>query len=47
MVNQVFVFVHSVAQLCLTLCDPTDLARHGPSPARPSVHGIFLARILE
>ena len=31
-----------VAQLCLTLCDPTDC-----SPPGSSVHGILLARILE
>ena len=30
------------AQLCLTLCDPMDLRLPGFS-----VHGIFLARILE
>ena len=32
----------SVAQLCLTLCDPVDC-----SPPGPSVHGILQARILE
>ena len=32
----------SVAQLCLTLCDPMDC-----SPPGSSVHGIFQARILE
>ena len=32
----------SVAQLCLTLCDPIDW-----SPPGSSVHGIFHARILE
>ena len=31
-----------VAQSCLTLCDPMDC-----SPLGSSVHGIFLARILE
>ena len=31
-----------VTNSCLTLCDPMDL-----SPPGPSVHGIFLARILE
>ena len=30
------------AQLCLTLCNPTDV-----SPPGSSVHGIFQARILE
>ena len=30
------------AQLCLTLCDPLDC-----SPAGPTIHGIFQARILE
>ena len=34
--------VCSVAQSCLTLCDPTDC-----SPPGSSVHGIFQARILE
>ena len=34
--------VHSVAQLCLTLCDPMDW-----SPPGSSVHGIFQARILK
>ena len=33
--------VHSVAQLCLTLCDPMDW-----SPPGPSVHGILQARTL-
>ena len=32
----------SIAQLCLTLCDPM-----GPSPPGSSVHGISQARILE
>ena len=32
----------SVAQMCLTLCDPMDC-----SPPGSSVHEIFLARILE
>ena len=32
----------SVAQLCLTLCDPMDCSLPGPS-----AHGIFQARILE
>ena len=32
----------SVAQLCPTLCDPTDC-----SPPGSSVHGIFPAKILE
>ena len=31
-----------VAQLCLTLCDPTDY-----SPPGSSDHGIFQARMLE
>ena len=31
-----------VAQLCLTLCDPTDCSLPGSS-----VHGIFQARVLE
>ena len=31
-----------VAQLCPTLCDPTDC-----SPLGPSIHGIFQARVLE
>ena len=31
-----------VAQLCLTLCDPTDY-----SPPGSSVHGILQARILQ
>ena len=30
------------AQLCLTLCDPMDCI-----PPGPSVHGTFLARIME
>ena len=34
--------VCSVAQLCLTLCNPMDC-----SPPNSSVHGIFQARILE
>ena len=34
--------MRSVAQSCLTLCDPMNC-----SPPRSSVHGIFLARILE
>ena len=34
--------VHAVAQSCLTLCDPMDC-----SPPGSSVHGIFLARILD
>ena len=34
--------VRSVAQLCLTLCDPMDYSLLGSS-----VHGIFQARILE
>ena len=33
---------NEVAQLCQTLCDPTDC-----SPPRSSVHGILQARILE
>ena len=33
---------HTVAQLCLTPCDPIDC-----SPPGSSVHGIFQARILE
>ena len=32
----------SLAQSCLTLCDPTDC-----SPSGPSVHGILQARTLE
>ena len=32
----------SVTQSCLTLCDPVDC-----SPPGSSVHGIFLARVLE
>ena len=36
------VSVCSVAQSCLTLCDPMDL-----SPPDSSVHGIFQARILD
>ena len=35
-------FKYSVTQLYLTLCDPTDC-----SPPDSSVHGIFLARVLE
>ena len=31
-----------VAQLCPTLCDPTDC-----SPLGSSIHGIFQARVLE
>ena len=31
-----------VAQLCPTLCDPMDC-----SPPRPSIHGMFQARILK
>ena len=38
----VCVYVCSVAQLCLNLCDPIDC-----SPPGSSVHGIFQARILE
>ena len=38
----VCVCVHSVIQLCLTLCDPRDC-----SPPGSSVHGISQARILE
>ena len=34
--------MRSVAQLCLTLCDPMDC-----SPPGSSVHGIFQAKILE
>ena len=37
-----FECVCSVAQLCLTLCDPLNY-----SPPDSSVHGIFRARILE
>ena len=37
-----FVCVCMHAQLCLTLCDPTDCSL--PSS---SIHGIFQARILE
>ena len=37
-----FESAHSVAQLCPTLCDPTDC-----SPPGSSVHGIFQSRILE
>ena len=33
---------HSVAQLCLTLCDPMDCSLLGYS-----IHGIFQARVLE
>ena len=33
---------NEVAQLCLTLCDPTD----GNPPGSP-VHGILQARVLE
>ena len=42
--TQVFLIVQfsSVAQSCLTLCDPMDY-----SLLRSSVHGIFQARILE
>ena len=36
------VHVRSVAQSCLTLCDPVDWRLSGSS-----VHGIFQARILE
>ena len=32
----------SVVKLCLTVCDPLDC-----NPLGSSVHGIFLARILE
>ena len=39
--NQAFC-VCSVAQACLTLCDPMDC-----SPLGSSIHGIFQARILE
>ena len=35
-------FAYLLAQLCLTLCDPTDC-----SPPGSSAHGIFQARILE
>ena len=34
--------IHTVAQLCLTLCDPIDCSLPGSS-----LHGIFQARILE
>jgi len=37
-----FVYVCSVVQSCLTLCDPIDCSLPGSF-----VHGIFLARILE
>ena len=37
-----YVCVCSVTQSCLTFCDPMDC-----SPPGSSVHGIFLARILE
>ena len=40
--KQLYVCVCSVAQSCLTLCDPMDC-----SPAGSSVHGILQARILE
>ena len=40
----VCVCVFSVAQLCLTLCDPMDC---NSVPPGPSVHGILQARILE
>ena len=39
---QVNVWVVSVVQLCLTLCDPVDCG-----PPGPSVHGILQARLLE
>ena len=37
-----YVLICSVAQSCLTLCDPVDCSLPGSS-----VHGIFQARILE
>ena len=37
------VFLCSVAQLCLTLCDPCSW----PRPPGSSVHGIFQARMLQ
>ena len=37
--HQLHVFFCSVAQLCLTLCDPKDC-----SPSGSSVHGIFQVR---
>ena len=40
--GQVWRWTSSVAQLCLTLCDPKDY-----SPPGSSVHGISQARILE
>ena len=41
-VNELCVCVRSVAQLCLTLCDPMDC-----SPPGSTVHGISQAKILE
>ena len=40
--NYLLYIVCSVAQLCLTLCDPMDC-----SPSGSSVHGLLQARILE
>ena len=37
----------SVAQLCLTLCDPMDSLVSSLSSPGSSVHGIFKTRILE
>ena len=37
-----FQLVSSVAQSCLTLCDPMDYSLPGSS-----IHGIFQARVLE
>ena len=37
-----YVLIRSVAQSCLTLCDPMDC-----SPTGSSVRGIFQARMLE
>ena len=35
-------YAYSIAQLCLTLCNPMDC-----SPPGSSIHGIFQARVLE
>ena len=41
-IHKHFLFLHSVTQLCSTLCDPMDY-----SPPGSSIHGILQARILE